>query len=88
MVKTYEEFIKVVDERIETLGGKVSIEYLSEAGLSALEAYRAIAWYASFYDSFSSLKEDESFSQLSSIADKHPEYYRVLRSVSRFLEKV
>ena len=85
-IESFSDFYNVVNDKTSELMN-IKPEYLSEAGQAALEAYKGVLWYLGFHETIKSLKEDESFMNLVSVPNKHPEYYRVLRTINRFLEK-
>lgn len=84
-LKSIEELHGIVYEKWTKLD-KVSCTYLSEAGVAAKEAYRAVIWHLAFHDNLASLSSDEEFKNLVCISGKHPEYYKVLRTINRAIE--
>lgn len=66
----------------------VPIDYLSDKGVAAKEAFRCTIWYLGFYDHITEIKEDDEFMNLINIPDKHPEYYNVLRKVYHAIERI
>ena len=87
-IKTYKEFVDKIYNEIHKIQDNVPAEYLNEAGLATLRAWRAVYWYTSFHETFASLKEDEQFSQLSSNTSEHPAYHRIINKINNFLDKV
>lgn len=85
-IKNIEDLKKVVINKVNELED-INDDYLSEAGKAAREAYRAINWTLSFHDSFASLRECEEFTDLVSTPDKHPEYYKIIKSVNRIVDR-
>lgn len=85
-INNLEDLKSVVLERWSELSN-LSSEYLSEAGKSAMEAYRAVYWHCSFHENLKSLNEDEEFTNLFNIPSKHMEYYKVIRKVNRAIER-
>ena len=53
-----------------------------------MEAYRTIYWHCSFHDNLESLSSDEEFMNIINISDKHPEFYKVIRTVNRAIEMI
>lgn len=66
----------------------ISTEYLSASGLAAKEAYKTVLWHLCFHDSIDTLIEDEEFTNLINIPNKHPEFYNVMRRINRSIERI
>lgn len=86
-IRNVEDLKGILLERWSKLDN-IDSKYLSEAGVAAKEAYRAVIWHLAFHDDLASLKSDEEFMNLINISGKHPEYYRVLRMLNRALENI
>lgn len=86
-ITNLQELVSVLIKRWSQLDD-MNPTYLSEAGQAAKEAYRNVIWYTNFYDTIQDLAEDKEFMNLVSMPNKHPEYYKVLRSVNRVIERV
>lgn len=85
-INNIDELNDVVYDRWTKLD-EVESKYLSETGMAAKEAYRAIIWHLCFHNSLESLKGDEEFMDLVNIPGKHPEYYNIIRKLNNFLMK-
>lgn len=64
----------------------INEEYLSEAGLAKKEALKAVIWHMAFCETLEDLYTNEEFMDLVNIGGKHPEFYKVLRTVIHSLE--
>lgn len=87
MIKDIQDLQKVV-VNYEARLSVIEEEYLSDAGKAALEAYRAIHWYACFAERLTDLITNEDYLNLLEIDGKHPEYYRILRKVNKHIENI
>lgn len=84
MINNFKDLEKVCSNRYNELN-KINEEYLNEAGKAAKESWKTVLWHLMFHDSFNSLIEDEEFSNLINKPDQHPEYYKIVRDVNRFI---
>lgn len=84
---TLSDVVAVLTDRWSQLDD-MKTEYLSDAGIAAKEAYRAIIWYTAFHHTLESLMTDSGLQDLLSIPSKHAEYYKVIRGTMRGIEAI
>lgn len=82
---TMSEFREIVSR--EFLKLHEVVDYLNEAGIAKMEAFREVDQAAAFCNSLKDLYEWDYYKELCDIPNQHPEYYRVLRMINRRLEK-
>lgn len=86
MIKNIEDLKNVIVTRWSEMNELR--DYLNEAGLAKMEAYRAIYFHLGFINSLEELKDYEEYQNLINIGGKHPEYYRTIRLVNRGIDNV